>query len=135
MNDIDLINYAIKASENSYSKYSGFSVGAALLVDDDKIFIGTNVENSSYPVGVCAEKVAVSSAITNGYKKFKKLCVYSKDVPDNKYIVPCGSCRQFICEFCDKDFKIILAKSDNEYITITIGELLPCSFDSSYFIK
>jgi len=123
-----LIEHAIKAREKSYCKYSGFAVGAALLCDDGSIYTGCNIENSSYSPTLCAERVAFSKAISDGKTKFVKIAVVGgprDDEPD--YCTPCGVCRQFMTEFCGKDFIIQLKKGDSvrEY---TLSEMIPHSF-------
>lgn len=127
-----LIQKALAARERAYSPYSRFCVGAALLCDDGEIFIGANIENSSFGGTICAERSAFCSAMSSGKSKFKAIAVVGspKDEPLSKYCMPCGICRQFMTEFCGKDFEIIL--SDGENIkTKTLSELLPEAFDSS----
>ena len=91
-----LIEEAIKAQEKSYCPYSNFRVGAAILTDDGRIFTGANIENSSYSLTICAERVAAIRAIMDGAKGFKKL-VISSNSEDFPY--PCGACLQFLSEF------------------------------------
>lgn len=101
----ELIEAAQKACKFSYSPYSNFSVGAAILTEDDQIFIGTNVENASLGLTICAERVAVFNALSHGCRKFKMLAVYTPtDIP----VYPCGACLQVISEFCD-NLPIIIA--------------------------
>ena len=121
----DLIKLAIKAKENSYSPYWNFPVGAVLLTKSGKVFVGTNVENSSFPVGCCAERSAIFSAISNGEKEFEKLVVISND---KNFTYPCGMCRQVMAEFMP-DSKIICAKSLTEYKEFYMKDLLPNSFE------
>ena len=104
----ELINKAILARGLSYSPYSHFAVGAALLCKDGKVFVGSNVENSSYPLCMCAERNALYNAMMNGYKKddFVALAIVADtDEPCS----PCGACRQVISELFPKDGKIYLA--------------------------
>ena len=126
-----IIKKALEVSKNSYSPYSHFKVGGAVLGDDGKIYVGTNVENSSYSVGVCAEKNAVSNAVSCGMKKIEAIAVIgglNGNITD--HCMPCGSCRQFIREFSDDDTLVIAAKSENDFKTYSMNELLPESFGS-----
>lgn len=118
-----LIQKAIEAMEKSYSPYSGFPVGAALLTDDGEIFTGTNVENASFGLTVCAERSAIVSAVSNGKKKFKAIAVASKRSEPTS---PCGMCRQFMAEF--GDFEVLLAGREN-LLRTTVFELLPMHFE------
>lgn len=120
-----LIEDALKAKENSYSPYSKYRVGAAVLTKDGKIYAGCNIENAAYPAGICAEKTAISKAVSERNKEFLAIAI----VADSKdYPTPCGECRQFISEFVKPDFKVILAKSINDYKIYDFAELLPLSF-------
>ena len=131
MTDIELIEKAKKAAENSYSPYSGYTVGAALLSKDGKVFTGCNIENAAYSPTNCAERTAVFKAVSEGIREFEKIAVvggYRLDFKD--YFAPCGVCRQVLREFCDEDFIILLGKNANEYKRLTLKELLPCSFSN-----
>ena len=131
MTDIELIEKAKKAAENSYSPYSGYTVGAALLSKDGKVFIGCNIENAAYSPTNCAERTAVFKAVSEGIREFEKIAVvggYRLDFKD--YFAPCGVCRQVLREFCDEDFIILLGKNADEYKRLTLKELLPCSFSN-----
>ena len=131
MTDIELIKKAKKAAENSYSPYSGYTVGAALLSKDGKVFIGCNIENAAYSPTNCAERTAVFKAVSEGVREFEKIAVvggYRLDFKD--YFAPCGVCRQVLREFCDEDFIILLGKNANEYKRLTLKELLPFSFSN-----
>ena len=123
----ELINKAILARGLSYSPYSHFAVGAALLCKDGKVFVGSNVENSSYPLCMCAERNALYNAMMNGYKKddFVALAIVADtDEPCS----PCGACRQVISELFPKDGKIYLANLKGETKETNIVELLPFAF-------
>ena len=124
MTDKELIALAFEAKGKAYSPYSGFSVGAALLCADGSVFYGCNIENAAYSPSVCAERTAIFSAVANGKRGFTAIAV----VGDKNPCPPCGVCRQVMSEFCGIEFKIIVAKSENEYIVKTLGELLPMSF-------
>ena len=131
MTDIELIEKAKKAAENSYSPYSGYTVGAALLSKDGKVFTGCNIENAAYSPTNCAERTAVFKAVSEGIREFEKIAVvggYRLDFKD--YFAPCGVCRQVLREFCDEDFVILLGKNADEYKRLTLKELLPCSFSN-----
>ena len=130
MTNEELMSLASKARENSYCKYSDFSVGAALLTKSGKIYLGCNVENASFSPTCCAERTAIFSAIANGEREFLAIAVCGgKQGKKSKTCTPCGVCRQVLCEFCSKDFPIILEGEDSSIITVTLGELLPFAFD------
>ena len=107
---------AEEARKNAYCKYSGFAVGAALMTETGEIYTGCNIENASYPNGICAERTAFAKAISEGHRKFKAIAIISGEKP----CFPCGMCRQFLSEFCGEDFEIIL--SDKQYF---LKELFP----------
>ncbi len=128
-----LINAAMTARENSYAPYSGYRVGAALLCGNDQIVCGCNIENASYGATVCAERVAVFSAVASGIKEFKAIAIAGgadeeKDIlSDHAY--PCGMCRQVLREFADPEtFKVYVARSLDDYEEYTLEELFPKSF-------
>ncbi len=125
----NLVSYAILAREKSYSPYSGFSVGAALMTKNGKIYTGANIESSSYTPTICAERVAFFTAVHAGESEFSAIAVVGGKCGENisDFCSPCGVCRQVMAEFCDKDFKIILSNGKTEK-TFTLGELLPESF-------
>ncbi len=118
---------------NSYSPYSNFKVSAICLMKDGKTFGGVNVENASYGATICAERVAITSAIANGYTKgdFSKLYVMCDT---SKIASSCFMCRQVINEFFDKDSEIILYSNDGEKEVYTVRELCPYPFGSSDLI-
>jgi cytidine deaminase len=125
MTPLELIKEAVKAKEYSYSPYSKFRVGAALLTKDGQVFSGCNVENASYGGAICAERTAVVKAVSQGYKEFESIAVVT-DVDD--YISPCGFCRQFMNEF-GNELKVYMAKAkSDDYKTKLLCELLPDSF-------
>ena len=124
----NLCNLAIKAAENAYSPYSGFKVGAALLCDDDSVFLGCNIENSSYSATNCAERVAVQNAVSTGKRSFKAIAIAGgRDNVGERLCPPCGVCRQVLSEFCNKDTAVLLVKEDG-YEEYTLSQLLPLSF-------
>jgi len=123
---------AEKARERAYVPYSGFSVGAALLTEQGEIFTGCNIENRSYPAGLCAERVAVFSAIAAGYDRFRSLVVTGgmKGEKPEDFCIPCGMCLQVLSEFCSPDFEICLAKSADDLAEYRLEDFLPYVFDS-----
>ncbi len=117
-----LMAIAQKASKNSYSPYSKFKVGCAVLCSNGEIYTGTNVENASYGLSICAERTAIFNAVSNGNTKIEAVAVYTP----YKYVTPCGACRQVISEFTKNADIIYNSKTD---IKITnIKKLLPDSF-------
>jgi cytidine deaminase len=119
-----LIQEAKKARGNAYAPYSKFKVGAALLTKKDKVYTGANVENSSYGLSMCAERVALFGAVSSGEKEFSKLAI----VADTKEpVTPCGACRQILLEFCD-DLEIISATIKGKIKRYTLKELYPFPF-------
>ena len=125
----NLAKIAIDKLKYSYAPYSRFHVAAALLTEEDKVYFGVNIENAAYGPSNCAERTAVFKAVSEGYRAFTAIAVVgglNGEIKD--FCPPCGVCRQVLAEFCDKDFKIILAKSPDEYKIFTLGELLPESF-------
>ena len=120
-----LIAAAVSAQGNSYSPYSNFRVGAALLTAGGKIYTGSNIENASFSPTVCAERTAFFKAISEGERDFTAIAVVGSD---NKICMPCGVCRQVMSEFCDANFRVICVAKNGEYKEYTLGELLPFSF-------
>jgi cytidine deaminase len=127
--DMDaLFEAAWKAAGNSYSPYSHFRVGAALLAEDGSVITGTNVENRSYGLTICAERGAVMAGIAQGKKRFTALAIAT---PDADYPVgPCGACRQVLSEFMDGPSPVRFGGRGTERVDTTIGALLP--HDSLY---
>lgn len=130
MTDEQLLELAINARSHSYSPYSHFAVGAALLCKDGKVFEGANVENASYPLCMCAERNAIYNAYMHGYKKddFVALAVVA-DTPD--ICSPCGACRQVISELFPMDGRIIMGNLHNKVKATDVKGLLPFAFDAS----
>lgn len=124
-----LIKKAIEMLNFSYVPYSNFHVGAALLTSEGEIYTGCNIENAAYGPSNCAERTAIFKAVSEGKKEFEAIAVVGgKNGKIEDFCPPCGVCRQVLAEFCKKDFKIILAKSTNEYKIMTLEQLLPESF-------
>jgi cytidine deaminase len=127
----NLIEKATEARENAHAPFSNFKVGAALLTESGEIFTGCNVENASYGLTMCAERVAIFKAISEGKKDFTQLAV----VADTDNLTPpCGACRQIIWEFCG-DIPIILSNLSGENATFQMSELLPKAFDANFLEK
>ena len=116
----ELVERAIEMAKMAYAPYSHFQVGAAVLAESGKIYGGANVENASYGATICAERNAIAAAVNAGERKLKAIAVTA---------TPCGMCRQVMREFCDpKAFKVIVAKSADDYRAFALEELLPESF-------
>jgi cytidine deaminase len=124
MNYKTLAHKAAEAKKNALAPYSNFHVGAALLTQDDKIYTGCNVENSTFGLTLCAERTAIFKAISEGERKFKAIAIAS-DSQD--FISPCGACRQIIFDHCG-EIDIICTNSKQEYKVFKTSELLPNAF-------
>ena len=129
-NRFELIKSAIDSLDRSYAPYSHFNVAAAVLASSGKIYTGVNVENASYPAGICAERNAIFHAVACGEKEITAIAIIgglNGQITD--YCPPCGVCRQVMREFCDPEhMTVIIAKSADEYKEMTLAELLPESF-------
>ena len=113
---MELCRAAIQAMKQSYSPYSGFKVGEALLTKDGKIYTGCNIENASFSVTVCAERTAIFKAVSEGETEFAMLAIAGgKKGKLQGEVPPCGVCRQVLSEFCDKDFPILLVTDENNF--------------------
>lgn len=124
---LDLFKKAQEARSHSHSPYSQFQVGAAVRTKDGKIFSGTNVENSSFPAGSCAEPVAIYSAVSQGAKEFEEILILTQISPPGS---PCGMCLQVMTEFFSPDTKIFLTNLQKEFQEYRLKDLLPRSFTS-----
>jgi cytidine deaminase len=119
----DLLAEAAEAALRSYSPYSLFPVGAALLCCDGEVITGTNVENRSYGLTMCAERSAIFTAVSRGKQEFSAIAVVC---PASDYPVPpCGACRQVLSEFCRPEMPVLFAGKDGTPVTLTLGELFP----------
>lgn len=130
----NLISEAVKAREYSYSKYSGFAVGAALLCGDGKIFTGCNIENISYSLTNCAERTAIFKAVSEGKTDFKAIAVVGavkSGDPLKEICFPCGACLQVMCEFCRPDFEVVFSENGKPKI-FKLSELMPKVFASQF---
>lgn len=122
----ELISMALKAKEKAYVPYSKFSVGAAVETEDGEVYSGCNIENAAYSPSVCAERVAIFKAISDGHRRIKRIAVVAGDNMGS----PCGVCRQVIQEF-GPDSEIIIAKNMDEYKVFSQSDLLPLGFGPS----
>lgn len=132
MNDIDLINLAIEAKKKAHAIYSNFNVGAALLTKDGKVYTGCNIECSSYGISICAERVALVKAVSDGYTEFTKIAVVGGHLDELTYSTPCGACRQFLSDFNNCDMDVIMGYMENGNLvskTFKLKELLPENFE------
>lgn len=132
MDNIQLIRAAMEARGQAYVPYSNYRVGAALLTKDGEIIKGCNIENASYGATNCAERTAFFKAVSDGKKKFEAIAIVGGSEHKNYlegFAYPCGVCRQVMREFCNPDtFRVIIAKSEDEYEEYKLAELLPMSF-------
>ena len=124
----ELIDKAKEAAQNAYCPYSKYHVGAALIGENGKIYIGCNVENASFGATCCAERNALYGAVAQGERHFKAIAIFAySEIGKAGLPLPCGICRQVLSEFCGEDFDIIVA-NDKESKQFTLGELLPNGF-------
>ena len=129
-----LVDKAIHGRDFAHAPYSNFKVGAAVLLKDGNIIFGCNVENAAYGPSNCAERTAVFKAVSEGCREFEAIAIVGGPEDEagkpqiKDFCPPCGVCRQVLAEFCDKDFKILLANGAGEIKEFTLGQLLPESF-------
>ncbi|HEX2946489.1 MAG TPA: cytidine deaminase [Clostridia bacterium] len=127
-----LVALAYEAKSRSYSPYSHFAVGAALLTKSGRIYLGCNIENAAYTPTSCAERTAFFKAVSEGEREFEAIAIAAGPTDGrayDKYSTPCGVCRQVMMEFCDPEqFKVTVSKSLRDYRTYTLKELLPLGF-------
>lgn len=130
----ELIQKAQEQLAYSYAPYSGFNVGAALLCRDGRIFTGCNIENVAFGPTNCAERTAFFKAVSEGARNFEAIAIIGgKDGKISDYCRPCGVCRQVMAEFCEPEaFRIIMAKSTEDYQTALLSELLPEAFSPQF---
>ena len=126
----ELIEIAVDMTKMSYSPYSHFRVGAALLAKNGRIYTGCNIENAGYTPTNCAERTAFFKAVSEGVRDFRAICIVGgMNGVLSGYTAPCGVCRQVMMEFCDPEtFQIILAAADGKYKIYRLKELLPEGF-------
>jgi len=120
----ELLAKATEARSRAYAPYSGFFVGAAIEADDGRIVVGCNVENASFSLGICAERAAVTAAVSQGISGWRRIAVVAES---SEPVAPCGACRQVLSEFCD-ELEIILADSNGVRLVTKLSELLPRPF-------
>jgi len=125
MHNQELVKLAIDAKDKSYSPYSNFRVGAALLTKDGKVYQGANIENAAYGVTICAERTAAFAAKLDGIEKFSAIAVTSDS---KEYIPPCGSCRQVLLELCGEELEVLITNGAGDVKSFKLKELLPFSF-------
>ena len=137
INEKYLIEQAIEARSHAYTPYSHFQVGAALLTKQGKVYKGCNIENAAYTPSNCAERTAIFKAVSEGEREFAAIAIVGSMEGESNTLPtgPCGVCRQVMAEFCSLDMPVIIAKSPADYITMTLGELLPLSFGPSNLHK
>lgn len=119
-----LVAAARAAATQAYSPYSKVRVGAALLAEDGSLFIGCNVENASYGLTICAERVAVANAVAAGVQRFRAIAIATNQP---RVVMPCGACRQVLMEFAP-GLRLYVAGPKNEVVTTTLEDLLPAAF-------
>lgn len=125
----DLLAQAREARAHAYAPYSRFPVGAALLADDGRVFTGVNVENASYGLGNCAERVAIGRAVTEGARRFRAVAVTGPQ--DTTPCAPCGACRQVLYEFGPEMWVIAPEENEAGYSATQMRDLLPGAFDTA----
>jgi len=128
-----MITLAIKSRKYSYSPYSGFKVGACLKAVNGKLYTGCNIENAAFSPTNCAERTAFFKAVSEGVRDFESIAIAGGPDSIKNFCPPCGVCRQVMMEFCNPlVFKVILAKSEDEYREILLKDLLPESFGGTF---
>ncbi len=132
-----LIGAALEAREKSYSPYSNYMVGAALIAGSGKIYRGCNIENASYGATNCAERTAVFKAVSEGERQLVAIAIVGgpkdSDIPLTGYAFPCGICRQVLREFANPDkLVVIVARSEDDYKVYSLSDLLPDSFGPEF---
>ena len=125
-----LIRAALEARERAYIPYSGYAVGAAVLMESGKIYTGCNIENASYGATNCAERTAIFKAVSEGERKCAAIAIAGGRAGSvlTDYAHLCGICRQVMREFGGKDMPVLVAKSEDDYREYTLDGLLPCGF-------
>ena len=124
-----LAEKAVEAKSKALPIYSNFHVGAALMTDDDKVFLGANIESSSYGLTICAERTALFTALLAGERKFNAIAIAS-DADD--FCPPCGACRHVLHDFCGNDLEVIMVNKKNDIKIFKLGELIPFSFGEEF---
>lgn len=131
----NLIEAAFAVRGRAYAPYSGFSVGAALLAADGRIFAGCNIENAAFSPSICAERVAIAQAVSAGCREFAALAVCGgpaeRGAGEIDYCYPCGVCRQVLVEFCPPELPVYVARSAQDYRLHQLLDLLPHAFSAA----
>lgn len=137
MTEQELIKQAFEARKMSYSPYSQFAVGAALLCKDGRVYSGCNIENAAYTPTNCAERTAFFKAVSEGEREFVKIAIVGgKGEEITDYCAPCGVCRQVMMEFVNPtEFQILLARSETNYKVYTLEELFPMGFGPENLVE
>jgi cytidine deaminase len=120
-----LIDHALRVRECAYAPYSGFRVGAAAIDEENRVFFGSNVENASYGVSLCAERAAIAAAVAGGAARITAIVLATDSTPP---AVPCGACLQWMAELGDPKLQIIAANTDRQFHRYTLKDLLPSAF-------
>jgi cytidine deaminase len=129
--DEELVELAKAARQSAHAPYSNFDVGAAVLTTDGRVWTGCNIENSTYSLTMCAERVAIFKAVSEGAREIAKIAV----VADTENLTPpCGCCRQMIWEFAADETIVIMANLSGEVLKCEVKELLPKAFDASFLV-
>ncbi len=133
MNEKHLCAMALEAMQGAYAPYSGYKVGAALLTADDRVYTGCNIENAAFTPTVCAERVALFKAVSEGVRDFGALAVAGgKDGVVSGAFPPCGVCRQALAEFCPPTMPVLVVEGVDSYRRYTLSDLLPEAFGPTH---
>jgi len=124
MTDKEILTIAHEMTYKAYAPYSDFPVGAALECVDGTIYTGCNIENAALSATICAERVAISKAVSEGKREFARIAIVAKS---EKYCLPCGTCRQVMAEF-SPDMEVLCARGDGSYVSYKLRDLLPLAF-------
>ena len=136
MRDEKLMELALQARESSYSPYSHFRVGAALLCADDSVYTGCNIENAAFTPGICAERTAIYKAVSEGKRAFIAIAIAGGSEDSAPALTaPCGVCRQVMQEFCAPDFMIYMGRGDDSYEAVPLEQLLPYGFNAAKYMS
>lgn len=130
MDKKELVKEALAARKFAYTPYSKFNVGAALLCKNGRVFRGCNIESASYTPTNCAERTAFFKAVSEGVREFSAIAIVGgpAGAPPADFCYPCGVCRQVMAEFCGRDFKVYIAKSESEIREYSLDEIIPFAF-------
>lgn len=138
MDEKKLIELAYEARKRAYAPYSGFQVGAALLTEEGKVYLGCNIENAAYTPTNCAERTAFFKAVSEGERAFRAIAVVGgmEGTKERDMCAPCGVCRQVMREFCNpKEFRVILEDGKGGILNLTLEDLLPFGFGAENLKK